>query len=410
MNKKHIIAVVLATVFALVIILAYQSVKVDEADIIRRMEEVRGLKLLHDVPHEFVSPEEIGEQVGGGVDEQVELMLRALFMARENESVEKASIEHKAEHVVAYYNPWDKVFVISESKAFLLRKILPHEYVHVLQDQHFNLTRLLSRRTFDELMAARALIEGDACVATDLYEGKEPSIEAAALGRSLPAKSLLEKTLDAFMAFPYVEGKIFVSRLYAEGGWDAVNAALLDPPTTTEQIIHPDKYFSREPRKSVMNVRLPLGDDWKLSSDVLGEFFIRTMLELHIDKEAAKQAAAGWGGDAFDFYANTSTYFFVLNITWDSVADRDEFFAAYNDMLASVGGEPLLNSSEVAMWAVGAKYVWVRKSEESTIILSSPCSDLLDAYINATGLHGLEALSLGEIIYIGSMKTPVRLA
>ena len=153
----------------------------------------------------------------------------------ENESIKEVSVEHKAEHVVAYYDPWNKVFVISEKRASLLRKILPHEYVHVLQDQHFDLTRLLSRRTFDELMAARALIEGDACITTDLY-GREPSVEAAAFGSS-SSESLLERTLDAFMEFPYVEGKIFVSRLYEEGGWDAVNAAFLDPPTTTEQII-----------------------------------------------------------------------------------------------------------------------------------------------------------------------------
>ena len=407
MKRLVVVALVSAFVLTLLVTAYHQCIRLDEAEIIHKVEEIRGLELLHEVPYEFMSPEEIGKQTNN-LDNRSELMLKALFMADENESIKEVSVEHKAEHVVAYYDPWNKVFVISEKRASLLRKILPHEYVHVLQDQHFDLTRLLSRRTFDELMAARALIEGDACITTDLYEGREPSVEAAAFGSS-SSESLLERTLDAFMEFPYVEGKIFVSRLYEEGGWDAVNAAFLDPPTTTEQIIHPNKYFSREPRKNVTNAELPLGEGWTLSSDVLGEFFIRTMLELHIDEDTARQAAAGWGGDSFDFYTNASSYLFVLNISWDSIADRDEFFTAYNKMLASIGGELLLNSSKVAMWVVKDKYVWICKFGENTLILSSPCLDLLDAYLNVAGLYEEHAVQ-GEDIYIASMKTHTRLA
>ncbi len=46
---------------------------------------------------------------------------------------------------------------------------------------------------------------------------------------------------------PYIYGTLFVHALRRHGGWHAVNRAWDDAPTTSEQILHVDKWLAREP-------------------------------------------------------------------------------------------------------------------------------------------------------------------
>ena len=43
------------------------------------------------------------------------------------------------------------------------------------------------------------------------------------------------------LTFPYTTGLGYVSTIQSKGGWDAVNALFTKMPTSTEQILHPEK-------------------------------------------------------------------------------------------------------------------------------------------------------------------------
>ena len=67
----------------------------------------------------------------------------------------------------------------------------------------------------------------------------------------------------------------WVRQLYQRGGWKAVDDAYANLPQSTEQIIHPEKYFAHEaPAPVVMRDLSPaLGKDWKqIDADVNGEW------------------------------------------------------------------------------------------------------------------------------------------
>ena len=58
-----------------------------------------------------------------------------------------------------------------------------------------------------------------------------------------PERDAAPAVIRQSMLFPYEQGLRFVRTLYAQGGWDAVNDAYRDPPRSTEQLLHPERYL-----------------------------------------------------------------------------------------------------------------------------------------------------------------------
>ena len=99
---------------------------------------------------------------------------------------------------------------------------------------------------------------------------------------------------------PYLDGTLFVNALRRKGGWEAVNRAWANPPTTTEQILHLQKYEAHEPP---LEVGAPsykaLGAGWtEEDQDASGELGTRLeFAEWMGDADKAAGYAAHWGGD-----------------------------------------------------------------------------------------------------------------
>jgi len=88
--------------------------------------------------------------------------------------------------------------------------------------------------------------------------------------------------------------------LYQAGGWAAVNRAYRDPPTSTEQILHPDRYLVRRDRPqkvTVPDVSGRLGAGWGRGTEIgFGELDVRLLLHTKLPQSTAEAAAAGWDG------------------------------------------------------------------------------------------------------------------
>ena len=118
-----------------------------------------------------------------------------------------------------------------------------------------------------------------------------------------------ETALDRYAAFPYREGTQFVLYLWWKGGWEQVNKAYADPPKTTEQILHPERYLAHD---EPLGLKLPdlsdkLGDGWKQVDDsVFGEFDVYNYLRTKTDDDAGppRKAADGWAGGRMAVYAD----------------------------------------------------------------------------------------------------------
>ena len=215
------------------------------------------------------------------------------------------------EQLAGFYAPEDETMSLAgDLDDEMVDATLIHELTHALQDQYFDLKpgSKYHPGQSDSSFAHSALAEGDATSAmTDFMLGGSenqgaPSVETEnkitfAMQAAMPsfAPLILQRSLVA----PYVYGLRFVNTLRRRGGWDAVNAAWRAPPTTSEQIIHPEKYERHEPALVVATPSAAtLGPAWKSDDeDSSGELGLRLVFETWFGRTEGASLARGWGGD-----------------------------------------------------------------------------------------------------------------
>lgn len=231
-----------------------------------------------------------------------------------------------------------------------------HEYVHALQDQHFDLIGLIEANEVsalgfntDQGQAIIALYEGDATAAMSDYtlEAAQDNplgalVELLAQGAAagtLVIPPNIPDIVENELLSPYLDGQNFVTALRNAGGWALVNAAYENLPQSSEHILHPDKYLSGEAPIAVELAAgadddglTPLGEGWTLLFDrTLGEWYLRQYLRTQLDAPTTRLAATGWGGDRYHLFYNAEAdqRAFVLRLVWDTPLDSEEFAGAY---------------------------------------------------------------------------------
>lgn len=291
--------------------------------------KVRGLKTLNKVPCQVESKdtirkfivERISEEYG---NERLEIegqRFKSLKLIPKNSNYHKLITDLYESQVAGYYDNIAKRFVMASWLAASTQlPVAVHEQSHALQDQHFNLTNFLDYKklTSDELLARSALVEGDASLV--MYEQMltslgQPSLKNQAnvnlyIMQNVVATGLLAKdkpeiaNISQIMIFPYSAGLHFVHALLKKGGFAEIDKAYKNPPKSTSQILHPERYLNGEPEKVDFEklkekARSLIGSDEELvEADSLGEFVFSLFLKnLGVPAFEANKIAEGLRGD-----------------------------------------------------------------------------------------------------------------
>jgi hypothetical protein len=320
-----------------------------------QVEVIRGLEPNAEVEPVTIDETQLLENLEAEIDaeqtpEQMALsedLLGALGLIPDGSSIRELTLDLLAGQVAGYYSPdRDELFVVSrtgQTVGVVERVTYAHEFTHQLQDQNFDLDSLATGAVdqSDRALAQLALIEGDATWAQtvwitqnlaseELGELLKAALDPEALAALNDAPAYLRET----SLFPYQDGLGLVQRLITEGDYEAVDTAFGDPPDSTEQVLHPNKYIQRE---DPIEVRIPggiagqVGAGWtEAARDTLGELILRIWLTEHnVDGEVARQGTAGWGGDRLVLLrSNDGSLAVALKTTWDTVAEAAEFAEA----------------------------------------------------------------------------------
>ena len=322
------------------------------AAVLKETSALRKLSILRSVKSGAQSRSDIERMILRNLDEETtpeemhaaEVLLRVYGLAPANFKYRTSLVKLLTEQVAGYYDPKAQQFYLADWIDLDGQKpVMAHELTHALQDQHFNLRRFEKwpKGDSDAEMAAHALIEGDATLAMMLYLSQNPLV-AIAFAKSLGGEGtsseqfkLAPRAIRESLLFPYEQGSIWTTQVYRRGGWDMVSEAFQKLPQSTEQIMHPEKYFSYE---APVKVTLPdvsklMGNGWtRVDDDVNGEWGLYLILDQFLnDAPYSKNAAAGWAGDRFGLYEQAGTdNLAVAQLTvWDTPQDAKEFFEAY---------------------------------------------------------------------------------
>jgi len=240
--------------------------------------------------------------------------------------------------LAGYYEPADgTMYMASDLSDDEADATLAHELVHAVQDQHWNLQERSKYRPGggDRSEAVSALAEGDATSAMfDVMIARaSPGAGRSALdlpddvfiaqirqGMSQLQETNAPRVMRSSLAAPYIYGTLFVHTLRRRGGWEAVNRAWGDPPVTTEQIMHVDKWLAHEPPIPIAAPPFStLGEGWRVADeDSEGELGARVAFEEWMDPTRAAEASAGWGGDRGVLLTNGSRAAFAWRLRYDA--------------------------------------------------------------------------------------------
>ena len=216
----------------------------------------------------------------------------------------------QAESVLGFYLPGDRppkggLYVRSSRGLDPYAKIILAHELTAVTDQRFDLTladRLaVATARQDELAAYSGLVEGDALTMERYLTEKLTPAEQAPTPAwppppTAPQRDAAPAVIRESMLFPYQEGLRFVRALYQQGGWDAVNRAYRDPPDSTEQVLHPERYLGDRDRPQAVEVADlsgRLGGGWRSGVGLsFGELDARLLLQGELAVTAAGAAAA----------------------------------------------------------------------------------------------------------------------
>jgi hypothetical protein len=321
-----------------------------------QVTQVRNLRWVHSVDPEAVSQQKVGELLQGLVQET----LPPQQLARETRSwttigalppgssIRDALLAYDSSEVVGFYDTLSHRLVFSGTTdpTPYQRYVLSHELTHALDDQRFDLSRedALAYRCADEPLAASiALAEGDAVYTSGAWaqrflSGDEIDRLQQESSAFPPPPSSIPPFVQSLQVFPYPNGLAFVRALIDRGGEGAVDAAFRDPPVSTEQILHPEKYPSDVPVPVTVAKPAGLGDEWKLIDQMeVGEAWLKLLLQLRLSEGQAASAAAGWGGAESATWTDGAHVVVVMDTVWDTEQDAEEFATA---MRSFVGTNP----------------------------------------------------------------------
>ena len=262
--------------------------------------------------------------------------------------------------VAGFYDPESaKFFVVEHVSETTAPLIMAHELTHALEDQHYELDARMRAVIDDDdrLLAEAALREGSAMLVMEAFAAtttpQDFGLDAAAWSdasdtdvSATDALGQLPPAIRRQLLAPYVLGPAFLARgargrtsprTYpvedARRAWD-------DPPSSTEQILHPDKYWDEarrdEPRPaSFAGAGAALGGGYELALEgTLGELTLGALVGAPTPGDEDGPAAAGdwsnaasrgWDGDRWELWMHGDRAVVLLGTLWDSPRDAQEF-------------------------------------------------------------------------------------
>jgi predicted Zn-dependent peptidase len=249
-----------------------------------------------------------------------------------------------SEDLNGWYEPDTKrLVVVQNDNAAMGRGTMLHEMFHALQDQRFDLSNLHADaddavHRADADRALRGIIEGEAMLAVAELMDYDFGAHTA-----LPIEGELDEARFE-KVFHYGAGLKFIEALRNAGGWAQVDRAFRTPPTSTSQILHPDRYLAGWTPEDLSGFNKPeCGcDEAAHQARMLGEFGLSLFLARDLaTRPDSERLASRLAGDLC----------FTIHDQKSGV-DRWAWYLSFFDELGASDFEKLVTGLGLETWAL----------------------------------------------------------
>lgn len=370
----------------------------------QEVEGLRGLPQASDLDRKTLSPEQLREKVMEDffvdyTEEDVRqdaLILNLFGLIERDYDLYELFVELYSEQIAGFYDDETKEMVVVQGEEFAgpERMTYAHEYTHALQDARYDLNDGLKLNDetceldSEYCAAVTALVEGDASFTETQwfleYSSLKDKQEVLKYYQEY-ASPIFDNTpafLQEDLIFPYVKGLEFVTKLFEDGGYAAIDGAFLNPPVSTEQIMHPEGYPEDQPIKIELDdFTSLLGDGWEeIDRNTMGEWYTYLILgkplssDWALEEEQALSAAEGWGGDQYLVYhhfENDEDALIYLN-EWDTQADADEYWLAFSEYAMKRWGNTMQQTNTKLTWELESETVIVSRQTDQVLWIVAP--------------------------------------
>lgn len=332
--------------------------------VLRGLADITGFRVHRQLPFEMVTREQVNRFLKDQIRRSVkprelraeEVTLRMFGFVPKDFDLKQTTIDLLTEQAAAYYDFHRRKLFISDWASRNMREVaLVHELAHALTDQNYPIRRYLSRTGDDSeaSLARQSVVEGqaswlmleyaarqsgrtlkDPATASDyLREQPEPGPNDSSEAQ-YPVFSKAPLYIRRTLMFPYDEGQRFQHALYLKDGKASFARLFQQPPTSSSQILHPDRYLSGFITSTPELPKRASGTS-SLVNGTVGELDHRILLRQYIDQATSESLAPQLKGGSFRIEEAKQGHRLTLTYLseWQSTEAASRYFAAYRKVL-----------------------------------------------------------------------------
>ena len=332
--------------------------------VMRGLADITGFRVRRQLPFQLVTREQVNQFLKDQIRKSVkpaeiraeETTLRMFGFVPKDFDLKQNTIDLLTEQAAAYYDFQRRKLFISDWASRNMREVaLVHELAHALADQNYPIRRFLAAAGDDaeRSLARQTVVEGQASWLMIEYAArqagktlKEPATAAEYLkdqpdqapgdtgDNQYPIFSKAPLYIRRTLMFPYDDGQRFQQVIYLKEGKSAFARVFTQPPASSAQIIHPDRYLERVDNLVPELPKRPAGVK-ELVHGTVGELDNHILLRQYIDQATADALAPKLRGGAFRIdEAKVKKRLTLTYISdWDSPEAAARYFTAYQKVL-----------------------------------------------------------------------------
>jgi len=359
-------------------------------EVAKEVERLRGWQFKTPIKKELSTPRDVRQYIERraqddlppGKVERVQAFLRTIGLIPPDCDLKATYLSLLESQVGGYYDTDSRTMHLVERPGgmpiVIERIMLAHELTHALDDQQADLgafARANAGRSEDMDIVTASVVEGSATGLMLQYVARAQlsgqinlqDLQQYAQQEAARGKALLEapRYFSVLLA-SYICGFHFLAKgdltgLLLAPDNRAFGQSFLEaektPPRSSEQILHPSKYWDQTARDEPVIIDdvaarrwLARSGQWVVHADTVGEMLIailttpedqrRELAGMELANAWTNPGATGWGGDRFYLLASGASAVEagrtlkglkgVWVTCWDTPQDRDEFLEAFD--------------------------------------------------------------------------------